>query len=343
MKHLLNTLYVTSKDVYLSLDGENIVASRSNEEICRFPLHGISDIIVFSYYGASPSLMGECAKRRIGLTFCTPNGKFLARIVGDNNGNVLLRREQYRIADNMEERCGIARNFIFGKIYNARWVLERGLRDHADKIDKDRVKEVSDKLKSALPDLRNILDEEKLRGVEGINSSLYFSVFDELILTNKDNFKYEVRTRRPPMDPVNALLSFAYTILAAKCSSALESVGLDSYVGFMHRDRPGRYSLALDLVEELRASLADRFVLTLINNKVVNKTHFLFMKDGAVFLNDDGRSIFLKHWQERMQEQLIHPFLSEKIQWGLVPYVQSLLLARFIRGDLDEYPPFLWK
>ena len=343
MRHLLNTLYVTSEDVYLSLEGENIVASRNGEKLSRYPIHGISDIITFSYAGASPALMGKCAEMSIGLSFCKQNGRFLARISGCNNGNVLLRREQYRIADDKSRSSSIANLMIFGKVFNSRWVLERCLRDHGEKVDCDNVKNMSNEILSYLSKIRHISSLDELRGIEGHCSSLYFSAFDDLILVDKDIFYFKNRSKRPPLDKVNALLSFAYSMLASKCSSALESVGLDSYVGFLHQDRPGRYSLALDLMEELRAPLADRLVLTLINNRIIKNKHFDVLENGSVYLNDDGRKVFLKSWQERQQKEIVHPYLKEKIRWGLVPYVQSLLLARHIRGDIDKYPPFLWK
>lgn len=343
MKHLLNTLFVTSEDIYLSLDGENVVANRDRQEVARYPLHTLSGIVSFSYSGASPALMGACTQRGVSLAFCTPRGRFLARVTGESSGNVLLRRTQYRIADDPGPCCRIARSMIFGKTYNARWSIERTLRDHRLRLDAAALTAVSAQIKELLPRMIEETSLDRLRGLEGAGATLYFGVFDQLILGEKPLFSFQTRNRRPPLDPVNAMLSFAYSLLTHDCASALESVGLDAYVGFLHRDRPGRTSLALDLMEELRPCMADRFVLTLINNRVIHKKDFEFRENGAVFLNDAGRRAFLKHWQERKREELTHPYLQEKLPWGLIPYTQALLLARCLRDDLDAYPPFLWK
>lgn len=343
MKKLLNTLYVLSNENYLALDGENVVVMHAKDALGRFPLHTLENIISFTYKGASPALMGACAERNVGLTFFSPFGKFLARSSGKSRGNVLLRKEQYRISDDIERSCLYARNMIVGKIYNCRWNLERTIRDHALRVDTDKIKAISNELYKVLPELRVCKELDHLRGIEGELAARYFSAFNELIINQKEDFIFKNRSKRPPMDLVNALLSFAYTILAGDCANALESVGLDAYVGFMHRDRPGRQSLALDLMEELRSVLADRFVLTLINLKIIRKEHFSIQKDGAVLLTDEGRKIFFKAWQSHKKEVITHPFLKEKVEWGLVPHVQAMLLARTIRGDLEEYPPFLWK
>lgn len=343
MRQLLNTLFVTSEDVYLSLDGENVVANRDGEAVARYPLHTLQSIVFFSYSGASPALMGACAKREIGLAFCTPRGRFLARVSGQMQGNVLLRRTQYRVADDPSESCRVARMMILGKVYNARWSIERTRRDHAMRIDGERFAAVSQQLQGLLPQITAETSLESLRGLEGAGATAYFSILDDMILQGKDTFFFRERSRRPPLDAFNAMLSFAYSLLAHDCASALETVGLDAYVGFLHRDRPGRESLALDLMEELRPCFADRFVLTMVNNRIIKPEDFDFRESGAVFLTDTGRKSFLQKWQERKRETITHPFLEEKLPWGLVPYVQSLLLARYLRGDLDDYPPFLWK
>ena len=343
MRHLLNTLFITSEDIYLSLDGENVVASRDRKELARYPLHTLSGILSFSYAGASPALMGACAQREVGLSFCTPRGKFLARVSGESSGNVLLRRMQYRMADNPLQSCLIARNMIFGKLHNARWSVERTRWDHGLRVNGEALSSASQTLKGLLPLTAPETSLESLRGLEGAGATAYFQVLDEMILSNRETFSFQGRTRRPPLDPFNALLSFAYSLLANDCASALESVGLDSYVGFLHRDRPGRTSLALDLTGELRPCFADRFVLTLINNRIMGPSDFLHREGGAVFLTGDARRAFLRSWQERKQETITHPYLGEKLPWGLVPYIQALLLSRYIRGDLDAYPPFLWK
>ena len=343
MKVLLNTLFVTSEDIYLSLDGENIVANRDKAVVARYPLHTLFGIITFSYSGASPALMGACAQRGIALSFCTPRGKFLGRFCGESNGNVLLRRTQYRIADDPKQSCRTARTMIFGKLYNTRWCIERCCRNHAERVDTAKLKAVCTTLRDLLPSVAAASTLDELRGFEGVGANAYFGVLDEMILSQKDAFFFHGRTRRPPLDRVNALLSFAYSLLAHDCAAALESVGLDSYVGFLHRDRPGRNSLALDLMEELRACMADRFVLALINNRMLKAEDFEMRESGAVLLTDKARSIFLKAWQEKKQETLTHPYLNEKLKWGVVPTIQALLLARYLRGDLDAYPPFLWK
>ena len=343
MKQLLNTLFVTSEDVYLSLDGENVVANRDKQAVARYPLHTLQGIVSFSYAGASPALMGACAEKGIGLAFCTPRGRFLARVCGENTGNVLLRRKQYRLADDPEESCTIARNMIFGKLHNARWSIERTRRDHAMRVDAEALAHASQELHRLLPQVAEARESDVLRGLEGVGAAAYFGVFDEMILNRKEAFFFRGRNRRPALDRVNALLSFAYSLLSHDCASALEAVGLDAYVGFLHTDRPGRASLALDLMEELRPCMADRFVLTVINNRMLRPEDFQTQSSGAVLLTDDGRRSFLKAWQEKKRETLTHPYLGEKLAWGMIPYVQALLLARHLRGDLDAYPPFLWK
>lgn len=289
MKKMLNTLYVLSEDVYLALDGENVIILRDNEIAGRFPLHTLDNIACFSYKGGSPAFMGACAHREIGLSFYSPKGRFLARTVGMSSGNVLLRKEQYRISDNQQKCVLYAKNMILGKVYNCRWSLERTIRDHGIRVNQQRVKKVSQELNQGIAQIRGCEDLDSLRGIEGELASRYFSVFDELIINQKETFKFYGRNRRPPLDNINALLSFAYTILGIECADSLEGVGLDAYVGFLHRDRPGRQSLALDLMEELRGIMADRFVLTLINKKYIKEDSFvvrvmvqfyLMMKEG---------------------------------------------------------------
>ena len=343
MRKLLNTLFVTSEDAYLALETENVAVYIGEEKKAQYPLLVLESIISFSYKGASPALMGACARQGIQLTFLTPRGRFLARVCGQEQGNVLLRKEQYRLSDKLEKSCHIARNFIFGKVYNQRWVLERTLRDHRMRVDAAKLESASQALAGLLPAIETQTDLDALRGLEGEASVRYFHVFDEMVLNQKADFLFDGRNRRPPTDNMNALLSFAYVLLSNDCASALESVGLDSYVGFLHRDRPGRNSLALDLMEELRPCLADRFVLTLINNRILSPEDFENTDSGAVLLTDGGRKKFLQNWQERKRDTITHPYLGEKLPWGLVPYVQALLLARYLRGDLDGYPPFLWK
>lgn len=343
MRKLLNILYVTAPDSYLSLDGENVVVLVEDKERIRIPLHNLEGIVTFGYTGASPAFMGQCAKRNIALTFLTQNGRFQARIVGESKGNVILRREQYRIADKEDRSIEIARNCIIGKIHNSRSIINRAIRDHAERIDVEKFQLVSEQLKNGLSSVKTASSLDELRGYEGVSASRYFSVLDGLILQQKDTFYFHTRNKRPPLDNVNAILSFVYTLLAHDVAAALETVGLDSYVGFLHTDRPGRISLALDMMEELRSIFADRFVISLINKRIINNKGFDKQENGAVIMKDDTRKEILRSWQERKQEKIKHPFLEENIEWGLVPYVQAMLLARFIRGDLDGYPPFLWK
>ena len=343
MRKLLNTLYVISENSYLTLDGENIVVYEEKQEIGRLPLHNLEGIVSFGYRGTSPALMGACADRNISLWYMTPQGKFLARVTGKIKGNVILREQQYRSSQDEEVSLSIAKNCILGKIYNSRWVLERAIRDHGLQIDVEKVKSASDNLKKSLEYIKECQSKEQLRGYEGEAASIYFGVFDQLILQQKKDFPFHGRNKRPPLDNMNAMLSFVYTLLTNTVASALESVGLDPYVGYLHTERPGRVSLALDMIEELRAVLADRFVLSLVNKKIVSGKSFKQKENGAVLLDDEFRKRLLAEWQSKKKETLTHPYLKEKVEWGMVPYVQAMLLARYLRGDLDGYPVFLWK
>jgi CRISPR-associated protein Cas1 len=343
MKKLLNTLYVTKPECYISLENEAVCVKHEDEILLRVPLLNLEGIVTLGYTGASPALMRECASRGIVLTFLSSTGRFLATVIGENNGNVLLRKKQYRISDDENKSLEYASKFIFGKIYNAKWILERAARDYALRLDVDALKDASRQLSDAIKRTADSPDLDELRGVEGAAATVYFREFDNLILQNKETFSFKGRTRRPPLDEVNAMLSFAYTLLEHDCRSALKTAGLDDYVGFLHRDRPGRASLALDLMEEFRGVIADRFVLTLINRKEIVPSDFDRTESGAVILKDMARKKFLNSWQLHKSEPITHPFLEEKITWGLAPYAQAMLLARVIRGDLDIYPPFLWK
>ena len=328
MRQLLNTLFVMTEDVYLALENDNVVVHQSEKVLAKVPLHSIEGIMCFSYKGASPALMGRCGEIGVSMSFYSPRGRYYCSILGEENRNVLLRREQFRFADDANAALDYAKSFIIGKIYNAKWVLERTKRDHALRVNVERLTEQSGKLSIALSSARQSSSMDELRGVEGLAAKDYF---------------FTGRSRRPPLDRLNALLSFCYSILTNDCIAALQGVGLDPYVGFMHTDRPGRASLALDLVEEFRPVLADRFVLTLVNTGAVKPDDFEIRENGGVFLSDSGRKKVLSAWQKKKSEQILHPFLQEKIPWGLVPYVQALLLTRAVRGDLDGYPPFLWK
>lgn len=340
---MLNTLFVTTETVYLTEENDCVVLKEKDKKIAQFPLHILENIISFTYAGASPALMGKCAESGVGMTMLTPNGKFLCRVSGMSHGNVLLRKEQYRISDDEVRSFPYVRNMILGKVYNARWTLGRYMRDYPMRVDSEKINKVVNTLNCYMSDVRSSNSINQLRGIEGNSASEYFSVFDELILNQKDDFFFKERNRRPPLDNVNAMLSFCYTLLASDCANALEAVGLDAYVGFMHKDKPGRKSFALDLMEEFRAAFADRFVLSMINQKQVKKEDFTTDVDGAVRFTQEARKTILSSWQEKKRTVITHPYLQEKIEWGLAPYVQALLLSRCIRGDLDEYPPFLWK
>lgn len=343
MRKLLNTLYITSEDAYLSLNGECVVIAINKTEKHMVPLHTLQSIVCFSYAGASPALMGKCAEKEIMISFFSPTGKYLASSFGNTNGNVFLRHEQYRIADDVTRALVYAKNFVFSKLYNARYFLLKFCRDYPLRIDVERVRTSAEQLKLCLTDAQKAGSADTLRGIEGSAASAYFDSFNELILQNQSFFRFRNRSRRPPLDRTNALLSFAYTLLANDCAAALHGVGLDPYVGFMHTERSGRKSLALDLMEELRTIYADRFVVTLINNRMISVNDFDEQESGAVLLNDAGRRRFLTEWQKRKRDTLIHPFLEEKVSWGLIPHIQALLLARSVRRDLDQYPPFFWK
>ncbi|MFH1446611.1 MAG: type I-C CRISPR-associated endonuclease Cas1c, partial [Chloroflexota bacterium] len=328
MKKLLNVLYVTVPEAYLALDGENVLIKKDDKTAMRVPLHNLENIICFSYLGASPALMGACVKHNVGLCFLTPYGRFLARIIGKVKGNVLLRKKQYITSEHAEQSANIASSFLIGKISNSRKVIERAKRDHALLVDVDRLSRVSTSLKELMKAIQGCKNNQDLLGIEGSAAKIYFGVFDQLVLQQRDSFAFTARSRRPPLDNINALLSFFYTILTYDAASALETVGLDPYVGFLHQDRPGRPSLALDLMEELRPIFVDRFVLTLINRKQVSSKGFIKKESGGILMSDETKKYVLTAWQERKKELIIHPYLKERIPFGLIPYVQALLLAR---------------
>ena len=343
MRRLLNTLYVTTPEAYLARERENVLVKVGEEVKLRVPIHNLEGIICFGYTGASPALMSLCCQRGVALTFLTQHGKFLARVTGEVSGNVLLRRRQYRWADDEGETVRMARRFIAAKVSNCRTVLQRGIRDHRGKIDADMIGRAVDYLSQMPRRLEETKDLEQIRGFEGEAAQIYFSCFKQLIIDQKEYFIFQGRVRRPPTDNTNALLSFAYTLLSHDVQAALETVGLDPQVGFLHRDRPGRAGLALDLMEEFRPYLADRLVLSLINRRQVDPKGFYQKETGAVYMDDETRKIVLTAWQSRKQETITHPFLDEKMPIGLLPYAQAMLLARHLRGDLDDYPPFFWR
>ena len=343
MRRLGNTLYVLTDGHYLSLREENVVVENHGKIVAMVPLQALESILCFSYAGASPALMGACVDKGVSLSFYSQRGRYFGSVSGGWSGNVLLRQRQYMAGASEEDSLPWAKSFLLGKIYNARWMLERATRDHPLRVPVDRIKFLSGRLSQFMADVKEAPSYQRLLGLEGEAAQCYFEGFRHMILRDEPAFEFYGRTRRPPLDRMNALLSFAYSILARDCEHALSGVGLDPYAGFLHRLRPGRPSLALDLIEELRAPFADRVVLSLVNKKMIQANDFLVQEDGATFLNETGRKTFLQAWQGRKKEEITHPYLKEKIPWGIVPHVQALLLARALRGDLDGYPPFFWK
>jgi CRISPR-associated protein Cas1 len=346
MRRHLNTLYVTTQDAYVSKDGLNIVTKANGSEIARVPAHMIGGIVCFGRVLMSPAAIGFCSEQGIVISHLTESGRFLARVEGPVTGNVLLRRQQYRCSDYETGCVAIIRGVLIGKTLNQRAVIRRALRDHGDNMGDDS----QERLRSAEGKLTHIVRKaerpaaiNELRGVEGEAANVYFSIFQDLLRIEDAEFRFNGRSRRPPLDPVNALLSFVYTLLVHDIRSALETVGLDPAVGFLHRDRPGRPSLALDLLEEFRPFFADRLVLSLINRGQVTGADFRRLENGAVLMNDEVRKTVLVAYQERKRDEITHPFLEERVTVGLLWYVQAQLLARHIRGDLDGYPPFVWK
>ena len=341
MRKLLNTLYVTNPDVFLGKDGESIVASIKGAEVLRLPAINIESVVCFNRMGVSSHLMQLCVAHGIGMCFLTPSGKFQARVSGPVCGNVLLRRKQYHLADDSTRTLGLSRLMIAGKIHNSRKVIERLKRDHPNKTSVNQINEVSEMLNRIKGRCLVADSLEILRGYEGEAATIYFSVFNQMILVEDELFRFNGRSRRPPKDRVNCLLSFAYTLLAHEVQSALETVGLDPYVGFLHTERPGRASLAFDLMEEMRSYLCDRFVVSLINRRQVKSNGFIDNGESNFVMKDETRRIIIDAWQTRKKEEIEHPFLKEKIPIGLLPYAQAMLLARHFRGDLDNYPVFL--
>lgn len=343
MRKMLNTLYVTTQGAYLNKEGETVAVNIERETRLRLPIHTLSSIVCFGQVTCSPFLLGHCAENDVSVSFMTAHGRFLARVQGPVAGNVLLRRAQYRQADDPVASARLARLFVLGKVVNCRTVMSRALRDHGEKIN---APEMPKKVALFAKVARNLLQEESLdniRGIEGRAANDYFGHFNDLIVSQKDDFVFAGRNRRPPLDRVNCLLSFLYSLLYHDARSALETVGLDPAVGFLHRDRPGRLSLALDLMEEFRPVLADRLALSLINLGQMRKKGFRILESGAVAMDDDSRKVLLTEYQKRKQVEIEHPFLKEKIPLGMLMFAQAQLLSRYLRGDLDEYPPFIWR
>jgi len=343
VKHLLNTLYVTTQGAYLAREGETALVRVDGETKLQIPIHTLGSIVCFGQVSVSPPLMGLCSERGVAVSFLTEHGRFLARIQGPVSGNVLLRREQYRRADNLEMSAQIARAMVTAKIANCRTVLQRAVRDRPESESATKLSQAAEQLAQHLKDLEAEVSLDTVRGKEGDAARRYFSVFDCLLTSQKEDFFFHERNRRPPLDNMNALLSFIYTLLVHDVAAALEGVGLDPAVGYLHRDRPGRPGLALDLMEELRPYLADRLALSLVNRQQVQGKGFRKTESGGVIMSDETRKEVLVAYQKRKQEEIQHPFLGEKIALGLLPHVQALLLARYLRGDLDGYPPFFWR
>ncbi len=340
MRKLLNTLYVTSPDSYLKRDGMNVVITKDGTEVFRIPVINIEGIVMFGYMGATPELMKLCVDNNVSLTFMSPQGSFLSCVQGPTKGNVLLRKKQYKLNEDVDFSLQLSILFIAGKIQNYRNIIRRAIRDNGSN---ERLELVSKKLERSKDRAMSVTTPNELLGIEGDAANEYFSVFNELILKQKDHFMFNGRSRRPPRDMVNVLLSFVYTLIVNDMKAALEGVGLDPYVGFFHTIRPGKPSLALDMMEELRAYLGDRLVLSMINRQQITVKDFIHQNDDILLLTDEGRKKVLTAWQERKKEEITHPYLQAKMQIGLLPHVQSKLLVSFLRGDINNYPVFLIK
>ncbi|MDF1815422.1 MAG: type I-C CRISPR-associated endonuclease Cas1c [Verrucomicrobiales bacterium] len=344
MKKHLNTLFVTLEGAFLKKDGAAVDVRHEGESKLRVPLHNLDSIVTFGWDTcASAALMSACGDAGVGMSFHSPHGKFLASTTGGVSGNILLRRAQYRASEDSDQALRIAKNCIAAKIANSRNLLQRQLRDHADMSQRTDVEQAVVILRNRLDHVRTAGDLATLRGIEGEAARIWFSVLNHLIRVDDQRLRMKGRVKRPPTDPVNALLSFIYALLTQDCRSACESVGLDSQCGFLHQDRPGRHSLALDLIEEFRPVLADRLALTLLNRQQITWKDFDTKENGAVLLKEDSMKKVLVAWQERKQDEILHPFLEEKMTVGLLPFIQCRLLARYLRGDHDAYPAMVWK
>ena len=341
MRKLRNTLYITTPDAYLARENDSLLVCREGAPAVRFPALNLEGVVQFSYPGASPAALELCAQKGITVSFCDPSGRFLARMEGPVSGSILLRRQQYRWCDNASG-VAAAQHMITAKIMNCRTVLQRGLRDHGGGQNQALTTAIAS-LRALALDTQTLTTLDDIRGTEGQAARIYFEALDALILEDKSRFFLHGRNRRPPLDRVNCLLSYFYTLLTHECRAACETVGLDPSAGFLHRDRPGRPSMALDLMEELRPVVADRMVLSLINRMQIQAQDFEVEPNGAVLLSPKAKRTLLDSWQKRKQEVITHPFLQEKVEFGLLPYVQAMLLSRHIRGDLDEYPAFIWR
>lgn len=343
MKTHANTLYVTTDNAYIARAGNALEVRREKKKLLSMPIHMLAGLVCFGRVSVTPPALAFCSENNVAVTFLSPRGRFLARVLGPTSGNVLLRRRQYRSSDDPSAALPIAANMVFAKIANARNVLLRAARDTKADARASKLRCVASAMTTQLDEVARASDTNQVRGTEGKAAMLYFGAFNNLITVEDADFRFAVRSRRPPQDNVNALLSLLYTLLLHDCRSACETVGLDPQVGFLHHDRPGRASLALDLMEELRAPFADRLALSMMNRRQIQKKHCVSDPAGGVTLTEEGRKRLLVAYQKRKQDALTHPFLGEKTTVGLVPFVQAQLLARHLRGDLDEYPSFFWK
>lgn len=342
MKKLLNTLYITNPDAYLSKYNDNIVVSIDGKEVGAFPIHIFRQIVCFNYTGLSPALMKLAMEKNINITFFTPYGNFCGRVVGKSYGNIYVRKKQYKLCDG-EQSLEFVRNIIYAKAYNSKKVLIRSKNDHKDKIDVVRIEKAIDNINSSMQELKIAQNKDSIRGIEGNIAREYFSVLDELILKQREDFYMVERSKRPPKDRFNALISFMYSVYTNEIAAALEGVGIDSYAGFFHTDRPGRVSMALDIIEEFRSIIIDKFCLSLINLNEINKHHFEMKENGASLLNKKGREIVLGKWKEKEDEEIYHYYLEEKIKIGLLAHVQAQLLNSYIQEEIPSYPPYMQK
>lgn len=343
MKRFLNTLYITTQKTYLHKKGEAIEILLDDKVLASIPMINLEGIVCFGNIRVSPYLLGAAPEYNITISFLSETGKFLARVQGPVAGNVLLRKEQYRISDDKTKSAKAAKFILYGKISNQATVLKRALRDHGDKINVPKMEEAIEYLSNNIKLIDKTDNLESLRGIEGDSAEKYFSVFDELITSQKEDFKFAGRNRRPPLDNVNAMLSYIYTLLYHDMISALECVGLDPAVGFLHRDRPGRLSLALDLMEEFRPFFADRLVLSMINRREIVAKDFVTSASGAILMSDEARKKLIAAYQKKKEDVLTHPYIDKKMHIGILFHTQAQLLARYIRGDIDGYPVYIWK
>lgn len=341
MKQILNTLYVQTQGAYLRLDHDTLQVEIEKKKALQMPLHHLGGITLFGNVLISPFLIHRCAEDGRSLVWLTEYGKFKARLAGNTTGNVLLRRAQHEALDNCSTTLNIARYVVAGKLQNARNVLMRAAREAKTEDDRTQLAQAAATHAESIQNTENVKDLEKLRGIEGYAAKTYFGAFTAMVRQNREAFTFTERSRRPPKDPINALLSFVYTLLANECVAACEGVGLDPQMGYLHTLRPGRPALALDLMEELRAPLADRLVLTLVNRSQLTPDDFIERPGGAIHLTKEGRATLLAAYQKRKQEEVFHTVVDTKVPLGLIIHTQARLLARHLRGDLPTYQPFI--